>query len=941
MSSRQIVYEFTAKQSLTAAFQQTQQSVAGAAGSMGEFSQRISATATESDKLKVSVRETGNEFTRMKDAATAAAAQNKAGFEAQRNELRLVAEQARTTAAQVRAEQAKSGGQSGGGIGLPQIAGGAFLGNLASQGVQALAGGITNAAESSLTLAGNLEQSQVAFTGLLGSASKATDLIGQLRDLDLQAGIFNFQDLQKYSTALLGVGDSAQRIIPDLKDLGSEIAGRGQGPQQLEQATLAYEQVIAKGHLAGQEALQFQNAQIPIWQILAEALHKNVGEIQKMSEAGAITSQIVQDAFHLDAVTKFGTALADQTHTFNGLVDTGKDLGQIFLATFGEGVIKDLEPRLQGAMDALQNPAVLASIKAWGVEAGKFVGQLFDAAKVVASWAGLQLPDIPAAPSFAPAKEDTAALQANLQRSVASSSDFTRQITAAKTEVQQLRDGQAASSAASQQAANDIRDAQTGVDRSYDRQLNSLKDAGTQMERNYQVAKQQRDLEQARQSLSDDTRLAGDIFSSAGQAARERLKDDRKRVTDTQEQIAQDTAKFENRTAQTSVERAKQASDQRAQDAITGLQRAQQAEEQANAARIRDLEATARNYEALQKALANPDKAIKQASDAYQRFYSVTIPQQAEQGAHTALGVQVAPYQTFFQTTLPKLAEDGRPLIVRALFGDSKTQAQAGTELATNTLQGVSAGITAWSKGKGSPMMNLLMGGDSLADAFKNWSGGAAGIENAGIGAAGALRQAAGIDAPGAGGVGKGPQSNATRAAADPGNYTANPFDPSSYNPLDAIGKAVGRISAQVAGGAYTDNALSATRPPDAMPLISGQSAAAQAAALTAQWRAKGFKGQYVFERGHLVWQPDAPTGGARASGGPVEPGGVYTVGEQGPETLFMGSQGGYVAPRGSRGSSGGDTYIFNISGAIGNPSQLADYLQEVLAKNMRARGAR
>jgi hypothetical protein len=36
-----------------------------------------------------------------------------------------------------------------------------------------------------------------------------------------------------------------------------------------------------------------------------------------------------------------------------------------------------------------------------------------------------------------------------------------------------------------------------------------------------------------------------------------------------------------------------------------------------------------------------------------------------------------------------------------------------------------------------------------------------------------------------------------------------------------------------------------------------------------------------------------------REFGGPVEPGGTYTVGESGPETLYMGQSGGYVAPGG------------------------------------------
>jgi hypothetical protein len=43
-----------------------------------------------------------------------------------------------------------------------------------------------------------------------------------------------------------------------------------------------------------------------------------------------------------------------------------------------------------------------------------------------------------------------------------------------------------------------------------------------------------------------------------------------------------------------------------------------------------------------------------------------------------------------------------------------------------------------------------------------------------------------------------------------------------------------------------------------------------------------------------------------RASGGPVSAGSVYTVGEQGPETLVMGNQGGSIIPNGAGSGSGG-----------------------------------
>jgi hypothetical protein len=69
-------------------------------------------------------------------------------------------------------------------------------------------------------------------------------------------------------------------------------------------------------------------------------------------------------------------------------------------------------------------------------------------------------------------------------------------------------------------------------------------------------------------------------------------------------------------------------------------------------------------------------------------------------------------------------------------------------------------------------------------------------------------------------------------------------------------------------------------------------------------------------------------TGGlGRASGGPVNAGGVYTVGEHGPETLVMGPSGGYVIP-GS--GSGGDTNMDDTNELL---SQAVSVLSAILAR--------
>jgi hypothetical protein len=73
---------------------------------------------------------------------------------------------------------------------------------------------------------------------------------------------------------------------------------------------------------------------------------------------------------------------------------------------------------------------------------------------------------------------------------------------------------------------------------------------------------------------------------------------------------------------------------------------------------------------------------------------------------------------------------------------------------------------------------------------------------------------------------------------------------------------------------------------------------------------------------------------GGRAGGGSVDAGGIYTVGESGPETLLMGQSGGYVIP----GAGGGGGHTINIS--IGTYVGDASTLSKMLAHELRLTGA-
>jgi hypothetical protein len=73
---------------------------------------------------------------------------------------------------------------------------------------------------------------------------------------------------------------------------------------------------------------------------------------------------------------------------------------------------------------------------------------------------------------------------------------------------------------------------------------------------------------------------------------------------------------------------------------------------------------------------------------------------------------------------------------------------------------------------------------------------------------------------------------------------------------------------------------------------------------------------------------------GGKAGGGMVVPGGIYTVGEKGPETLVMGSSGGTVIPNGGGGQSGGGTNVtVNVYGSVQTERSLALTIRESLRR--------
>jgi tape measure domain-containing protein len=152
--------------------------------------------------------------------------------------------------------------------------------------------GIGAVVRESLKLSSTVESASAAFEVLTGSASQATQIVKQMKQLDRESPL-NFLDIQQAGKTLLGYGAAADSVLPRLKQLGEIAMGDG---ERFKSLALAFGQVTAAGRLTGQEVLQMVNNGFNPLQEISRNTGLSMIELKKEMEAGAISVKMVEDA---------------------------------------------------------------------------------------------------------------------------------------------------------------------------------------------------------------------------------------------------------------------------------------------------------------------------------------------------------------------------------------------------------------------------------------------------------------------------------------------------------------------------------------------------------------------------------------------------------------------------------------------------------------------
>jgi len=234
--------------------------------------------------------------------------------------------------------------------------------------------------------AAGMEQAQIGFATLLGSAEKAQSYLADLKNFAATTP-FDFPGLVDASRLLLGVGVDAKQVIPIMTNLGDAAGALAIDQASFQRIMVAVSQSIAAGTIKLGDMNQLMNNGLPVWKLMSEAMGKPVPVLQEMISKGQLLSADVLPKMFAEMNKDYGGAMAAQAKTLSGLWSTLQD-------TFSQGMAEALQPVLPmlrdgmaGAIDGVAGATAWlqqtlieneGTIRSWGAaigDAARWVGE--------------------------------------------------------------------------------------------------------------------------------------------------------------------------------------------------------------------------------------------------------------------------------------------------------------------------------------------------------------------------------------------------------------------------------------------------------------------------------------------------------------------------------------------------------------------------------------
>lgn len=193
-----------------------------------------------------------------------------------------------------------------------------------------------------------VENSTVAWNTLLGSQTKAKDMLQQISTFAKNTQ-FGTEDVDTMAKYMYNAGQSGKQLFDSLNKIADVSGAFNIQADDAKELTRQMSQVIQSGTAYTEDLNILQDRGVPIYKALAKEMGTNVAAVKQMASQGKISADVYMKAFNGVADSVKGASAA-QSQTFTGMISTLKDDWDILAGALSKPIFSALKKGLNELM---------------------------------------------------------------------------------------------------------------------------------------------------------------------------------------------------------------------------------------------------------------------------------------------------------------------------------------------------------------------------------------------------------------------------------------------------------------------------------------------------------------------------------------------------------------------------------------------------------------
>ena len=207
-------------------------------------------------------------------------------------------------------------------------------GVLVAGALQGLANQMIGLATSGFGLTKGLENAEIGFVTLLGSAEKADAVLERIKK-EASATPFDMVGLVENTQALTAITKNGDKAVDVLLDVGKAIAASGKGMAEMNRVVINLQQIASTGKVTEMDIRQMQGA-IPIFNDILAGAGLTTEALKESTNAGELLFEAFRKA-GTEGITKdaFSNAAGSFDQLFSTMMDSFSILGSDIIQATG------------------------------------------------------------------------------------------------------------------------------------------------------------------------------------------------------------------------------------------------------------------------------------------------------------------------------------------------------------------------------------------------------------------------------------------------------------------------------------------------------------------------------------------------------------------------------------------------------------------------------